>query len=68
MRVFVPREIESGESRVALLPEAAEKLTALGMEISVEAGLGAALSIPDEAYEMAGAELRRDRSGAPRLG
>jgi NAD(P) transhydrogenase subunit alpha len=64
MRVFVPREIESGESRVALLPEAVQKLAGLGMEISVEAGLAAALSIPDEAYEKAGAELRRDRSGA----
>jgi alanine dehydrogenase len=31
MRVFVPREIESGESRVALLPEAVKKLAGLGM-------------------------------------
>ncbi|HEX4665026.1 MAG TPA: Re/Si-specific NAD(P)(+) transhydrogenase subunit alpha [Chthoniobacterales bacterium] len=63
MRVFVPREIESGESRVALLPEAVQKLSELGMEISVEAGLGAAIAVPDETYEKAGAEIRRDRSG-----
>ena len=63
MRVFVPREIESGESRVALVPEAVQKLAGLGMEMSVEAGLGRAISIPDEVYEKAGAEIRRDRSG-----
>jgi proton-translocating NAD(P)+ transhydrogenase subunit alpha len=61
MRIFVPRELQSGESRVALVPEAVQKLAGLGMEISIEAGLGAPISIPDEAYEKAGAQVSAGR-------
>ncbi len=63
MRVFVPKEIESGETRVALVPEAVKRLVGLGLEIAVEAGLGVAVSISDEAYRAAGAEVTADRQG-----
>jgi NAD(P) transhydrogenase subunit alpha len=55
--IGVPRELESGERRVALVPEAVSKLTASGFEFVVERGAGAAASFPDTAYEDAGATL-----------
>ncbi|MBA3543890.1 MAG: Re/Si-specific NAD(P)(+) transhydrogenase subunit alpha [Chthoniobacterales bacterium] len=61
MRIFVPRENHEGESRVALMPEAVRRLSELGMEVSVEAGVGASVSMADEAYEKAGAQISRDR-------
>ncbi len=57
MRIGVPREVEPGERRVALVPEAVSKLAASGFEIVVERGAGVAASFPDEAYREAGADL-----------
>ena len=57
MRIGVPREVEPGERRVALVPEAVSKLVAGGFQIVVERGAGAAASFPDEAYREAGANL-----------
>ncbi|MGZ8740935.1 MAG: NAD(P)(+) transhydrogenase (Re/Si-specific) subunit alpha, partial [Gaiellaceae bacterium] len=56
MRIGVPREVEPGERRVALVPEAVSKLGD-GFEVVVERGAGVAASFPDEAYREAGAEL-----------
>lgn len=64
MQVFVPKEIENGETRVALVPEAARRLVALGAEVLIEAGLGATVSISDQAYQEAGAQIADDRQGA----
>ncbi len=64
MRLFVPRETQSGETRVALVPEAVRRLVGLGLEITIEAGLGASVSIPDQAYEEAGAQVTSDRREA----
>ncbi|MEO7166666.1 MAG: Re/Si-specific NAD(P)(+) transhydrogenase subunit alpha [Spartobacteria bacterium] len=66
MRIFVPRETQSGESRVALVPEAVRRLTELGNEVSVETGLGAPVSIADEVYQGAGARIATDRQEALR--
>ena len=57
MRVAVPRETAAGERRVALVPEAVERLSASGFAIAVERGAGAAAGFTDEAYAAAGAEL-----------
>jgi NAD(P) transhydrogenase subunit alpha len=57
VRIGVPREVEPGERRVALVPEAVSKLVAGGFEVVVERGAGTAASFPDEAYREAGAEL-----------
>ncbi len=66
MQVFVPREIEPGETRAALVPEAAHRLLGLGMEVAVEAGLGASISASDDLYQKAGARLCNDRREALR--
>src|SRR5690625_4763690 len=45
------------ESRVAATPETVTKLTALGYDVAVETGAGAASRFPDEAYVAAGARI-----------
>jgi NAD(P) transhydrogenase subunit alpha len=61
MRIFVPREVHPGETRAALVPSTVEKLTAKGVAVSVERGLGVASRYPDAAYVSAGATLVDDR-------
>jgi NAD(P) transhydrogenase subunit alpha len=60
LRVGVPREIESDERRVALVPESVLKLTTSGLEVAVGKSAGEAASFPDQAYADAGAELVSD--------
>ena len=48
------------ERRVALSPEAVSRLSALGIDMLVEAGAGAQAWFSDEAYEQAGATVRDD--------
>ena len=57
MKVGVAKETAPGERRVALVPEALGKLKAAGLEILIEHGAGAGSSIPDTAYEAAGATI-----------
>jgi len=57
VKVGVPRETAPGERRVALVPESVRKLTATGVEVAVEPGLGEPASFLDAAYEEAGATL-----------
>src|SRR5215218_6608076 len=57
LRIGVPRETKARETRVAATPATVTKLVALGYEVVVEAGAGAASSFPDEAYTGAGATI-----------
>jgi NAD(P) transhydrogenase subunit alpha len=57
MKVGVAKETAPGERRVALVPEVLGKLKAAGLDILVERGAGAGSSIPDVAYEEAGATI-----------
>jgi len=57
MRIGIPREVKSGENRVALTPEGARVLLSGGCELVVEAGAGAASGFPDDSYRQAGAEI-----------
>jgi len=49
------------ETRVPLTPAAAEKLHRLGLEVLVEAGLGAHLGFSDGVYKKVGAEVLNSR-------
>lgn len=60
MRIGVPREIHSGEKRVATTPEVAKSLKKLGFEIVVESGAGMEAKFPDSAYREAGVEIADD--------
>jgi NAD(P) transhydrogenase subunit alpha len=53
----VVTESAAGETRVAATPATVRQLAALGYEVLVEAGAGAAASFPDEAYAQAGARI-----------
>lgn len=57
MLIGVPAETMAGETRVAATPETVKKLKAQGHVIRVQAGAGIAASVPDAAYEAAGAEI-----------
>ncbi len=57
MKLFVPRESEAVETRVAASPETVKKLSALGFEVTVEAGAGHLSRIPDAVYQTAGARI-----------
>jgi NAD(P) transhydrogenase subunit alpha len=58
MKIGVPKELSSGETRVALTPESIKKLlTKEGCEILVEAGAGAASGFSDDSYSAAGAKI-----------
>ncbi|MBL8496721.1 Re/Si-specific NAD(P)(+) transhydrogenase subunit alpha [Nitrosomonas sp. JL21] len=61
MHIGIPAEIRAGETRVAVTPETVKKFTAKGLhKVSVQSGAGAGASIPDSAYQEAGATLVTD--------
>ena len=53
----VTKERRAGETRVAVTPDAAKKLIALGLEVVAEAGAGLAAAATDAEYEAAGAKV-----------
>jgi NAD(P) transhydrogenase subunit alpha len=57
MRIGVPREIHTGEKRVATTPAVVADLEKLGFEVSVETGAGDGASFSDAAYAQAGATI-----------
>ncbi|MGL5867174.1 MAG: Re/Si-specific NAD(P)(+) transhydrogenase subunit alpha [Dermatophilaceae bacterium] len=57
MRIGVPRESRSGETRVAATPATTRKLLALGYTVFVESGAGRSASFSDAAYMEAGADI-----------
>lgn len=63
MVIFACKEPE-WESRVVLTPDSAAKLVKLGLQVQVEAGIGASLFLPDESYRAAGAEVVADAAAA----
>ncbi|HYF57907.1 MAG TPA: Re/Si-specific NAD(P)(+) transhydrogenase subunit alpha [Burkholderiaceae bacterium] len=60
MRIGVPAETRAGEARVAATPETVKKLVAARHEVIVQSGAGVAASVPDAAYEAAGARIGSD--------
>ncbi len=57
MKVGIPKEVTSGETRVAVVPSMVSALTKAGHEVWVEAGAGAGSSFSDADYEEAGAKI-----------
>ena len=57
MIIGVPKEIKTGEDRVALTPQAAQALVAAGNVLRVQAGAGTTAGFADAAYIHAGAHI-----------
>ena len=57
MRIAVPKEIKSGEKRVALVPDIISKLTKLGHEVVIESGAGKNSEYSDDQYAQVGAQI-----------
>src|SRR5438094_1406404 len=57
VKVAIPKETAAEERRVALVPDTATKLIAAGLQVSVEAGAGAAAYLTDEAYRTVGVSV-----------
>lgn len=60
MLIGVPKEITSGERRVALVPETVARLKKSGNDVLVQRGAGHAAAFVDRAYEEAGSALADD--------
>ncbi|RWM15716.1 MAG: Re/Si-specific NAD(P)(+) transhydrogenase subunit alpha [Mesorhizobium sp.] len=55
--VFIPRELDANEPRVAASPDTAKRMAGLGFDVIVESGAGTASRIPDEEFAKAGAVI-----------
>ncbi|WP_252272047.1 Re/Si-specific NAD(P)(+) transhydrogenase subunit alpha [Pseudomonas subflava] len=60
MHIGVPLETHAGETRVAATPETVKKLVGQGHQVTVQSGAGVSASIPDSAFEAAGATIGSD--------
>jgi len=60
MKISIPKERRSGETRVAGSPEVVGKLVALGFDVMVEKGAGLQANFTDEAFKNAGATIAKD--------
>ncbi|MFU0508018.1 Re/Si-specific NAD(P)(+) transhydrogenase subunit alpha, partial [Pseudaminobacter sp. NGMCC 1.201702] len=55
--IFIPREIETNEPRVAASADTVKRLVGLGFDVIVEAGAGSLSRIPDADFTAAGAAI-----------
>ena len=60
MKIGIPKEVHSGEKRVATTPDVIGELHKLGFAVAVESGAGTSANFPDSAYLAAGAEVVSD--------
>jgi H+-translocating NAD(P) transhydrogenase subunit alpha len=62
IRLVVPKEVASGERRVALVPEVVKKLVRPEVEVVVEHDAGTSAGYPDSEFTAAGARIESDGS------
>lgn len=62
--IFIPREARDGETRVAAVPETAQRLIRDGFAVTVESGAGAGSMIADSDFENVGASLGQEAAAA----
>lgn len=64
MNVVVPKEVVSGEQRVALTPDALPRILKGGNRVVVQSGAGEAAGFSDSQYAAAGADVAPDAPSA----
>jgi len=57
MKIGIPRELYSGEKRVATTPDVASQLIKMGFDVAVESNAGTAANYSDASYEAAGCSV-----------
>jgi proton-translocating NAD(P)+ transhydrogenase subunit alpha len=57
MKIGIPKEVFTGEKRVATTPDEAKKLINLGFDVYLETGAGQNADFSDDAYEAAGVTI-----------
>ena len=57
MKVGIPREVKNNEYRVAITPAGVHEFVRNGHDVVIESGAGLGLSITDEEYRSAGAQI-----------
>ena len=57
MKIGVPRELYTGEKRVATTPDVASQLIKMGFDVTVESNAGAAANYSDASYAAAGCSV-----------
>jgi NAD(P) transhydrogenase subunit alpha len=60
MKIGIPKEIDSAETRVAAVPDTIKKFKALGADVAIEPGAGIKSGLPDAEFEAAGASISAD--------
>lgn len=55
--IFVPKEVDAAETRVAASPDTVKRLAGLGFDVVVEAGAGTSSRITDDEFAKAGAKI-----------
>ena len=64
MKIFVPNQASSGETRVAMIPAVAKRLATAQVEVLIETAAGTKSSHTDESYQNAGAKVVGDEGWA----
>lgn len=62
--VFIPKEIDGNEPRVAASPDTVKRIAGLGFDVIVEAGAGAASRITDDEFAKVGAKIGKASDAA----
>lgn len=62
--IFIPREVEANEARVAASADSVKRLVGLGFDVIVEAGAGLASRIVDDEFSKAGARIGKASDAA----
>src|SRR6185369_14530584 len=60
LKVFVPKEVAPGETRVAVTPETVKRMVKDGLGVTVEAGAGEGAFFGDQVWKDAGATVVTD--------
>ncbi|MFE8071153.1 Re/Si-specific NAD(P)(+) transhydrogenase subunit alpha [Marinobacteraceae bacterium S3BR75-40.1] len=60
MLIGIPREVKTGENRVAIIPSGVPELLEAGYEVIVESGAGSAAHFSDDEYRNCGAIIADD--------
>lgn len=63
-QIFIARETDANENRVAASPETVKRMIGLGLDVVVESGAGSGSRVPDAEFKAAGAKIGKATDAA----